>query len=171
MNVIHLLHTKMQARWLRILLLAFGVGIALLPLAVLLLRDVDLLPVFSALLVLTLLLVLWEEGIQPHAQSARLPPTRAVAAPQDQRESHPLTAGPSVEQLAAFLSELTVLDDEITRLCERLALVASAPAPQGARLRPVADVAPPQPLLLEGPNVLPSGWTSADVSGPPLPHA
>jgi len=159
-HLIRLLRTKMRARWLRILVLAFAAGVTLVPLSLLIERDLGLLPVFSALLLLTLLLVLWDDGKEPGPPGMRRPPTGTVVVPEVQHsvlKRQPSPRGPLME-LAAFVVELTELNGEITRLCQRVAFPASAAAGRGARRRRIGDeVLPPLPLLLTPPQAWPPG--------------
>lgn len=59
--VLLLLRTRADINWLRTLLLAVGVGLAVVPLAAFLLGDVRLLPAFGGLVAWMVLLVLWDE--------------------------------------------------------------------------------------------------------------
>lgn len=137
-----LLRTKVRARWLRSILLAGGVGVAVLPLAAFLLRDVVLLPVFAALVATTVLLVLWGERSEPETAPVSRPPSPPTAeerpsAASDSRciiDGQPPAARPHAEELLAIVHGLAVLNDGIIRLCELLTLLAPAPAgPEGRR--------------------------------------
>lgn len=135
------LRTKLVTPWLRAWLLALGVAVAALPLAAILLQDVRLLPVFLALMVSTVVLVLWGEG-QPAPEAPQrpaapagpaTPPARSYAEPtpvDGQREVALSPAG----RLVTILQELAALNSDIIRLCERLSQLDSAAAsPAGHR--------------------------------------
>ena len=140
-----LLRTKAEVRWIRTVLLAVGVGVAALPLGAFLLRDAKIIPLFAALVVAMVVLVLWEDRSEPHpateprptgaepdigpapsapsreaALSSATGPGRSVQRPQ--RAADPATQG-----TLAVLRDVAALTDEVIRFRERLARLDPTP--------------------------------------------
>ncbi len=148
-----LLRTKAAVRWIRTLLLAVGVGVAVLPLGAFLLRDAKIIPLFAALVVAMVVLVLWEDRSEPEPESER-GPTAAhpgigppPSAPSREKTLPPATSpGTSVQRLRpaprpatqgalAVLGDVAALNDRVIRFCERLARLDPAP-PSPTHRRP-----------------------------------
>ena len=132
--VVLLMRVRAEVRWLRTLLLAVGVGVAVVPLATFLLRDVKMLPPFAALMAALVLLVLWGEReaseTERAGREAAAPPS-AVGA--EEPAAEPVLAerrrpalGRGVESTLAVLEQVASLNSEIIRLCE---LLPRAPQP------------------------------------------
>ena len=140
-----LLRTKAAVRWVRTLLLAVGVGVAVLPLGAFLLRDAKIIPLFAALVVAMVVLVLWEDRSEPEPESE---PGRTAARPgigsppsAPSRGETPLpatspgasvqrpqpAARPAAQGALAVLREVAALNDQVIRFCERLARLDPAP--------------------------------------------
>jgi hypothetical protein len=133
--MVFLLRVKMRSRGIRTALLAIGVGVASLPLAAFLLRDVWLLPAFAALLVATVVLVLWEEASEPDTVAlGETPPWPTVEERPPPARSRPAVgrALPRGRRAAAtalaVMDEMAALNHEILWLCDRL----SSPGPARA---------------------------------------
>ena len=141
--MVFLLRVKMRSRRARTALLAIGVGVASLPLAAFLLRDVWLMPAFASLLVAAVVLVLWEEGGEPEtvaldettpwpAVEERPPPARsrpAVGRAMPRREGAAAT-------VLTVMDEMAALNHEILWLCDRLSSTGPAQALPAHRRTP-----------------------------------
>ena len=140
-----LLRTKAAVRWVRTLLLAVGVGVAVLPLGAFLLRDAKIIPLFAALVVAMVVLVLWGDHSEPEPESeAGRTRTRSDIGPPPSAPSRgetppPATspgtsiqrpqpaARPAAQGALAVLREVAALNDQVIRFCERLARLDPAP--------------------------------------------
>ncbi len=135
MLMVFLLRAKLQSRGVRTALLAIGVGVASLPLAAFLLRDVWLLPAFAALLVAAVVLVLWGESSEPDTLPLDETPTWPTVDERPPPERSRPTIGRALPRRGrafatalAVMDELAVLNHEILWLCDRI----SSPGPAGA---------------------------------------
>lgn len=140
-----LLRTKAEVRWIRTMLLAVGVGVAVLPLGAFLLRDAKIIPLFAVLVVAMVVLVLWEDRSEPDMESeaeqtaARPGIGPPPSAPSREGSLPPATspgtsvrrpqpaARPATQGALAVLGEVTALNDQVIRFCERLARLDPAP--------------------------------------------
>ena len=129
--MVFLLRVKLESRGVRTALLALGVGVASLPLAAFLLRDVWLLPAFAALLVGTVILVLWEESGEPDIAPLDGPLEEAPTWPSVEERPRPARSRPAVRRARprrgrAFATALAVMDEmaalnhQILWLCDRI---------------------------------------------------
>lgn len=133
-SVALLMRARAGLRWLRWLLLAAGVGLAIAPLAAFVLRDVWAAPVFGALIAALLLLLLVaerDEGVEARGTPAEVPepaertpvPEPALEAPLLEPEpayEAPALAGPLVISADAFAAQVAVLNDEVARMSDKL---------------------------------------------------
>ena len=138
-----LLRTKAAVRWVRTLLLAVGVGVAVLPLGAFLLRDAQIIPLFAALVVAMVVLVLWEDRSEPEPEPGRTAALPGIgpppSAPSRGETPPPATspgtsiqrpqpaARPAAQGALAVLREVAALNDQVIRFCERLARLDPAP--------------------------------------------
>ena len=144
-----LLRTKADVRWVRTLLLAGGVGVAMLPLGAFLLRDAKIIPLFAALVVAMVVLVLWgdrselEPELEPESEPGRTPGRSGIGPPPSApaREAtlppatspgtsvrYPQAAGrPPAQEVLAVLREVATLSDQVIRFCELLTRLDPAP--------------------------------------------
>ena len=141
--MVFLLRLRMPLRGPRVALLALGVGVAALPLAAFLLQDLRLLPAFAALLAAAVLLVHWGDRAEPEPTAAAgwppaVPseegPPRVAEAPRAAVKRWRAPARPAAA--LAVLQELSALNHEIIRHCERLSPPGPAPASPGYRRPP-----------------------------------
>ena len=137
--MVFLLRVKIESHGVRTALLAFGVGVASLPLAAFLLRDVWLLPAFAALLVGAVILVLWGESGEPDIAPLDVPLEETPTWPSVEERPRPARSRPAVRRARprrgrAFATALAVMDEmaalnhQILWLCDRL----SSPGPARA---------------------------------------
>ena len=133
--MVFLLRVKLRSRGVRTALLAIGVGVASLPLAAFILRDVWLSPAFAALLVAAVVLVLWGESGEPDT----VPLSETPAWPTVDERPPPARSRPDIGRALprrgmgvatalAVMDELAVLNHEILSLCDRI----SSPGPARA---------------------------------------
>jgi len=134
--VVLLMRMRAEMRWLRTLLLAAGVGVAAIPLASFLIRDVWLIPAFAALLAAMVVLVLWGEREavegtpEPEPVAAGTDAQRPIAEQLPPEAWQRPVTRPRIGSTLALLQHLSVLNTETIRLCEMLpgqARIASAP--------------------------------------------
>lgn len=129
--MVFLLRVKLESRGVRTALLAIGVGIASLPLAAFLLRDVWLFPAFAALLVAAVVLVLWGESSEPDIVpldvSLEEPPTwPSVEERPTPARSRPAVGRELPRRGRAFATALAVMDEmaalnhQILWLCDQI---------------------------------------------------
>ncbi len=137
--MVFLLRVKIESRGVRTALLAIGVGVASLPLAAFLLRDVWLLPAFAALLVATVILVLWGESSEPDIVPLDVPLGEKPKWPSVDERPPPARRRPAIglalpRRGRAFATALAVMDEmaalnhQILWLCDRI----SSPGPARA---------------------------------------
>jgi hypothetical protein len=136
--MVFLLRVKIESRGVRTALLAIGVGVASLPLAAFILRDVWLLPAFAALLVAAVVLVLWGESSEPKIVPLEETPTwpsveETPTWPSVEERPRPARSRPAVGRALprrgrAFATALAVMDEmatlnhQILWLCDRISL-------------------------------------------------
>ena len=133
--MVFLLRVKIESHGVRTALLAFGVGVASLPLAAFILRDVWLLPAFAALLVGAVVLVLWGESgepdIAPLDVPLDVPLDETPTWPSLEERPRPTRSRPAVRRARprrgrAFATALAVMDEmaalnhQILWLCDRI---------------------------------------------------
>ena len=124
--MVRLPRIAVKNRRLRVVLLLAGIAVALVPLVAVVVKDLQFLPVFSALIATAALLVLWGEGGEPRAAPAPPHPTAEAAVPRAPEvrspapvaERPPLASRPPSHHILAMLHVLAALDNEIIRLCE-----------------------------------------------------
>ena len=126
-----LMRIRADVWWLRTSLLAVGVGVAGMPLAAFLLRDVKLVPAFAALVAVVIFLIVMGERQELEAAAAE---REDAAAPepdvQPLQESGALpelpmsVASPRVERALIVLQQLAALNNDVIRLCESLPRLA-----------------------------------------------
>ncbi len=145
--MVFLLRVKIESRGVRTALLAIGVGVASLPLAAFLLRDVWLLPAFAALLVSAVVMVLWGERSEPDIVSLDVPLEETPTWPSvDERPPLPRSRpaigralprrGRAFATALAVMDEMAALNHQILWLCDRIASPGPARALPAHRRMP-----------------------------------
>lgn len=141
--MVFLLRVKIESHGVRTALLAIGVGVASLPLAAFILRDVWLLPAFAALLVAAVILVLWgesgEPGIVPLEETPQRPTIdeRPPPAPSRPAIGRALPRrGRAFASALAVMDEMAALNHQILWLCDRISSSGSGRALPAHRRTP-----------------------------------
>ena len=141
--MVFLLRVKIESLGVRTALLAIGVGVASLPLAAFLLRDVWLLPAFASLLAAAVVLVLWGEA----KERDTVPLDETTPWPTVEERPPPARSRPAVGRamprrgaaattVLAVMDEMAALNHEILWLCDRLSSTGPAPALAAHRRTP-----------------------------------